>query len=107
MAMRKIRKGDEVIVRVGKDRGKRGTVLEVLPDGRALVEGANVAKKHMRPNPQLGTGGGIVEKELPLQLSNLALYNASTGKGERVGFRTLEDGRKVRYFKSTGEVADL
>jgi len=107
MAMRKIRKGDEVIVRVGKDRGKRGNVLQVFADGRALVEGANVFKKHLRPNPQLGTTGGIVEKELPVPLCNLALYNPATGKGERVGFRTLEDGRKVRYFKSTGEVADL
>jgi len=107
MAMAKIRKGDEVVVQVGKDRGKRGTVLQVFADGRALVEGANVVKKHMRPNPQLGTTGGIVEKEMPLRLSNLALYNAATGKGERVGFRTLDDRRKVRFFKSTGEVADL
>ncbi len=107
MAMRKIRKGDEVQVTTGKDKGKRGTVLEVLADDRVIVEGVNVVKKHMRANPQLGTSGGIIEKEMPVHVSNVLLYNPSTHKGDRVGFKVLEDGRKVRYYKSTGEVADL
>nr|VFK55384.1 MAG: LSU ribosomal protein L24P [Candidatus Kentron sp. TUN]VFK57526.1 MAG: LSU ribosomal protein L24P [Candidatus Kentron sp. TUN]VFK61328.1 MAG: LSU ribosomal protein L24P [Candidatus Kentron sp. TUN] len=105
--MRRIRKGDEVIVLTGKDRGKRGTVLQVSSDGRFLVEGVNIVKKHMKPNPQKGTGGGIISKEMPIQISNVALYNSAAEKGDRVGFRFLDDGRKVRYFKSTGEVVDL
>ena len=107
MSMRKIRKGDEVMVQVGRDRGKRGTVLRMVGEDRVVVEGVNVVKKHMRANPQLGTSGGIVEKEMPIHISNVLLFNSALNKGERVGFRTLEDGRKVRYFKSTGEVADL
>lgn len=105
--MAKIRKGDEVMVRTGKDAGKRGTVLEVLADGRVLVEGVNLVKRHMRPNPQRGTGGGIVEKEMPVQLSNVGLYNPALNKADRVGFKILEDGRKVRCFKGNGEVVDI
>ena len=104
--MNKIRKGDQVIVRAGRDKGKRGNVIRVLPDNRLLVEGVNVVKRHTRPNPQRNVTGGIIDKEAPIHISNVALYNATTEKGERVGVRTLEDGRKVRYFKKSGEVAD-
>ena len=102
----KIRKGDDIIVLAGKDKGKRGTVLKVMEDERVVVENVNLAKKHMKPNPQKGEPGGIVEKEMPLSVSNIALFNPVTGKGDRVGFKVLEDGRKVRYFKSNGEVLD-
>lgn len=103
--MNKIRKGDEVAVLTGKDKGKRGTVLRV--DGEVLVvEGINRVKKHVRPNPMKGEVGGIVEKEMPIQISNVALFNAATQKADRVGFKVLEDGRKVRVFKSNGEVVD-
>lgn len=105
--MHRIRKGDEVVVLTGKDRRKRGTVLRVFPDDRVLVEGVNMVKKHVKPNFQKGTSGEIVSKEMPIQLSNVALYNSATTKNSRVGFRFLEDGRKVRYFKSTGEVIDV
>jgi large subunit ribosomal protein L24 len=105
--MRKVRKGDEVIINVGRDRGKRGTVLQVLPDDRVLVEGVNVVKRHTRGNPQRGIQGGILEKEVPLHISNVAVYNPATGKGDRIGIKYLEDGRKVRFFKSTGEVVDV
>jgi large subunit ribosomal protein L24 len=104
--MRKIRKGDQVAVLTGRDRGKRGVVLRVYPDARVIVEGINLVKRHTKPNPQLGMGGGIVEKEAPLPISNVALFNPITQKPDRVGFRSLEDGRKVRYFKSNGEVVD-
>lgn len=105
--MRKIRKGDEVVVLTGRDKGKRGSVLRVLPDdNRVYVESVNMVKRHTRPNPQRGIGGGIVEKEASLHVSNVALYNAVTGKADRVGFRILEDGRKVRIFKSNGEMVD-
>lgn len=104
---RKIRKGDDVIVLTGKDKGKRGTVLRVLDDERVLVENINLAKKHTKPNPQKGEPGGIVEKEMPIQVSNVALFNPATNKGDRVGFKTLDDGRKVRVFKSNGEVVDV
>lgn len=104
--MAKLRKGDEIVVRAGKDKGKRGTVLSVGADDHVLVEGINLAKRHMKPNPQRGTSGGIVEKEMPIHISNVALYNAMTGKGERIGYKRLEDGRKVRIYKSTGEVVD-
>ena len=104
--MSKIRKGDEVILTTGKDKGKRGTVLRVLPTGHVVVEGVNKAKKHTRPNPMKGINGGILEKEMPIDISNVALFNSATQKGERVGFKTLEDGRKVRVFKSSGEVLD-
>ena len=105
--MRKIRKGDEVIVRAGRDRGRRGNVMRVLDEDHLLVEGINVVKKHERPNPMRGTSGGIVEKEMPIHVSNVAIYNPVTAKADRVGVRSLEDGRKVRFFKSTGEVVDV
>lgn len=105
--MQRIKKGDDVVVLAGRDKGKRGSVLRVLDDERALVDNINVVKKHKRGNPNTGETGGIVEQEAPIHLSNLALYNPATEKGERVGFKVLEDGRKVRYFKSNGEVIDL
>ena len=104
--MRKIRKGDDVVVTTGKDKGKRGTVLRVVDVDHLLVEGANRVKKHQRPNPMRGLTGGIIEKEMPLHVSKVAIFNPQTRKGDRVGFRTLEDGRKVRFFKSNGEVID-
>jgi large subunit ribosomal protein L24 len=105
--MYKIRKGDDVVVKIGKDSGKRGTVLRVLPEAdKLVVENVNVVKKHTKPNPQAGVPGGIVEKEMPIHVSNVMLYNPQTKKGDRVGFKTLEDGRKVRVFKSTNEVVD-
>lgn len=103
----KIRKGDEVIVLAGKDKGKRGTVLQMVDDGRVVVDSVNLAKKHVKPNPQAGEPGGIVEKEMPLDASNVAIFNAASGKADRVGFKLLDDGRKVRYFKSDGEVVDV
>ena len=108
MATRRIRKGDEVIVLAGKNRGQRGSVLEVDAErGRVVVEGVNVVKRHTRPNPQKGTSGGIIESEQSVHVSNVALFNPITGKGDRIGIRTMEDGRKVRYFKSTSEVVDI
>lgn len=105
--MSKIRKGDEVMVRAGKDKGKRGTVLRVVDGERILVEGINLVKRHMRPNPQRGMSGGIVEKEMPIHVSNVGLYNPAEGKADRVGSKFLADGKKVRYFKSNGEVVDI
>ncbi len=105
--MAKIKKGDEVVVRAGKDKGKRGTVLNVSSDDHVMVEGINLAKRHTKPNPQRGTSGGIVEKEMPIHISNVSIYNAMVGKGERIGYKRLEDGRKVRIYKSTGEVVDV
>src|SRR5437016_7728857 len=104
--MRKIRKGDEVIVTTGKDRGKRGSVLRVLDREHVLVEGANRVKKHQRPNPMKGETGGIVDKEMPLHVSNVAIFNPATKKADRIGVKRLEDGRRVRYYKSNGEVID-
>jgi len=104
--MNKIRKGDEVILNTGKDKGKRGTVLNVLPSGHVVVEGLNLAKKHAKPNPMRGITGGIISKEMPIDISNVALFNAAAQKGDRVGFKTLDDGRKVRVFNSSGEVVD-
>jgi len=104
--MRKIRKGDEVIVIAGKDKGKRGTVLRVVDAERVVVEGANVAKKHQRPNPAKGQTGGIVDKEMPLHVSNIAIFNATTKQADRVGIKILDDGRRVRVFKSNGEMID-
>lgn len=101
--MEKIRKGDEIVVTTGKDKGKRGTVLARLDERRVVVEGINRAKKHAKPNPVKGVVGGIVEKDMPIQISNVALWNAKAGKGDRVGIKVLEDGRKVRFFKSSGE----
>jgi large subunit ribosomal protein L24 len=103
--MNKIRKGDEVVVLTGKDKGKRGTVVRALPaTERVVVEGVNVVKKHQKPNPMRGVQGGIVELTMPVHVSNVAIFNAKTGKADRVGFKTLEDGKKVRVFKSSGEV---
>jgi large subunit ribosomal protein L24 len=103
----KIRKGDEVIVISGKDKGKRGTVVKILHDDRLVVENVNMAKKHTKPNPNRGEPGGILDKEMPLHISNVALYNPQTDKGDRVGFKILEDGKKVRVFKSNQEVVDI
>lgn len=105
--MKKIRKGDDVMVLTGRNKSARGKVLRVLADDRLLVEGVNVVKRHTRPNPQMGQPGGIVEKEAPIHVSNVAIFNAATGKADRVGFKTLEDGRKVRIFKSSGEAVDI
>jgi len=101
----KIRKGDEVVVIAGRDKGRRGTVIKVL-EGQLLVEGLNMVKRHTKPNPQRNVQGGIVEKEAALDVSNVMLWNAAAKKGDRVGFRTLADGRKVRFFKSNKEVVD-
>jgi large subunit ribosomal protein L24 len=102
--MEKIRKGDEVIVITGKDKGKRGTVLVRVDEDHVLVEGVNRAKKHVKPNPMKGVAGGIVDKDMPIHLSNVALFNPATKKADRVGFKVLEDGRKVRVFKSNSEL---
>jgi large subunit ribosomal protein L24 len=104
--MQRIKKGDQVIVIAGRDKGRRGNVLRVEPTGRVVVENLNVAKKHQRPNPQKGVAGGIVEQEKALDASNVMLYNPTTQKADRVGFRRLSDGRKVRFFKGNGEVLD-
>jgi large subunit ribosomal protein L24 len=105
--MNKIRKGDEVVVITGKDKGRRGTVLKVLDKDRLLVENVNMVKKHQRPNPNANVTGGIVDKEMPVRISNVMLFNPVTKKGDRVGLRKLEDGRKVRFFKSNNEVVDV
>jgi large subunit ribosomal protein L24 len=105
--MNKIRKGDDVVVIAGKDKGKRGTVLNRLDDEHLVVEGVNRVKKHTKPNPMKGQPGGIVEKEMPIQVSNVALFNPGTQKADRVGFKFLDDGRKVRVFKANGEVVDV
>jgi len=105
--MKKIRKGDKVVVLTGKDKGKQGTVLRVFEDDRVLVENVNMIKRHTKPNPNKGVTGGIIDREAPIHLSNIALHNPATGKGERVGFRTMKDGTKVRVFKKSGEVADV
>ncbi|MDE2195843.1 MAG: 50S ribosomal protein L24 [Gammaproteobacteria bacterium] len=105
--MNRIKKGDEVVVIAGKDKGRRGAVLRVLDDERVVVENVNMAKRHVRPNPNAGVTGGIVEKEMPLHISNVMLFNPVTKKGDRVGFRTLEDGRRVRFFRSSKEVVDV
>ncbi len=104
--MRRIRKGDNVIVITGKDKGKRGSVLRVLNDDYLVVEGANRVKKHQKPNPLKGTTGGIIEKEMPIHVSNVAILNPATQKADRVGIKTLTDGRKVRVFRSNGEMLD-
>jgi len=104
--MNRLRKGDDVIVIAGKDKGRRGTVESVLGNGKVLVQNINVVKKHQKGNPNAGVPGGIVQKEMPLDASNVMLFNPATGKGDRIGFKTLEDGRKVRYFKSNNETVD-
>lgn len=106
MAMRKIKKGDQVVVLAGKDKGKQGTVLRVI-DEKVVVENINMVKKHTKANPNKGEQGGILDKEMPIDASNVAIYNPSTGKADRIGTKILDDGRKVRYFKSDGEVVDI
>jgi large subunit ribosomal protein L24 len=105
--MKRLRKGDQVVVISGKDKGRQGTVLKVMADDQVLVESINMVKKHTKPNPMQGVEGGIVDKEMPLHVSNVMLFNPVANKGDRVGFKVLEDGRKVRYFKSNGEVVDV
>jgi large subunit ribosomal protein L24 len=104
--MRKIRRDDQVVIITGKDRGKRGTVLRIVGDDRVVVEGANRVKKHEKPNPAKGSTGGIVEKEMPIHISNVAVFNPAIEKGDRVRIKTLDDGRKVRIFRSNGEMLD-
>jgi large subunit ribosomal protein L24 len=106
--MRRIRKGDEVVVISGKDKGRRGAVLRIYDDGRVLVENVNIAKRHQKGNPaaQPPVPGGIIEKEMPIDVSNVMVFNPATSKGDRIGFKRLEDGRKVRFFKSNNEVLD-
>ena len=102
--MEKIRKGDQVVVIAGKDKGKRGTVTRRVDAERVVVDGINLVKKHVKPNPVKGVVGGVIDKEMPLHISNVSLYNPATKKGDRVGFKLLDDGKKVRVFKSNGEV---
>ncbi len=104
--MLKIKRNDEVIVITGRDKGKRGKVNKVLSDNRLIVSGIQMVKKHQKPNPQLGVAGGIIEKEAPIQVSNVAIFNQNTNKADRVGFKILEDGNKIRVFKSNGEAID-
>ena len=104
--MRKIKRDDEVVVTTGKDRNKRGKVLRIVDGERVIVSGINMIKKHTRPNPMMGTQGGIVEKEAPIHISNVAIYNPQNQKADRVGFRVQDDGTKVRVFRSTEEVID-
>ncbi len=104
--MNRIKKGDEVIVITGRDKGKRGAVLRRVDDEHVVVEGVNRVKKHTRPNPMKGITGGIVDKDLPIHISNVALFNPATQKADRVGIKSLEGGRKVRVFKSNGEQVD-
>jgi len=101
--MNKIRKGDQVIVTTGRDKGKRGTVTLRVDDEKIVVEGVNVVKKHVKPNPMKGTTGGVVDKTMPIHQSNVAIFNPATAKADRVGVKVLEDGKKVRVFKSSGE----
>lgn len=105
--MQRIRTGDEVIVIAGKDKGRRGTVLKVIDDEHVVVESINMAKKHQKPNPNAGIAGGINEQEMPIHASNVMLFNPAANKGDRIGFKILEDDKKVRYFKSNGEVLDV
>jgi len=106
--MRKIKKGDDIIILTGKDKGKQGTVNRVMPDGdKVIVGGINMVKRHTKANPNMGVAGGIVDKEMPLHISNVAIFNPITKKADRVGIKTLEDGKKVRYFKSNDEVVDV
>ncbi len=101
--MNKIRKGDQVIVTTGRDKGKRGTVTQRVDEERIVVDGVNVAKKHVKPNPLKGTTGGVVDKVMPIHQSNVAIYNPATGKGDRVGIKLLADGKKVRVYRSSGD----
>jgi large subunit ribosomal protein L24 len=105
--MRRIRKGDEVMVIAGKDKGRQGKVIRMVGEDRVLVEGINLVKRHTKPNPSRNVAGGIIEREASIHLSNVMVFNPGTSKGDRIGFRTLEDGRKVRFFKSNNEVVDV
>ena len=105
--MQRIKKGDDVVVIAGRDKGKRGSVLSVMADGRLVVSDVNMVKRHTKPNPNRGVPGGIIDKEMPIHPSHIMLFNLQSSRGDRVGFKTLEDGRKVRYFKSTDEVVDI
>jgi len=105
--MNKIRKGDQVVVLSGRDKGRKGAVLQVLADGRVVIESINRVKKHQKPNPQANKQGGIIEKEMPLPVSKVAIWNPSAKKGDRVGIKTLADGKRVRFFKSNGEMLDV
>jgi large subunit ribosomal protein L24 len=105
--VQKIKKGDDVIIRTGKDKGKTGRVSKLLENNKILVEGVNQAKKHQKPNPNAGVTGGILTKDMPIDISNVGLYNPTTRKADRVGVKFLEDGKKVRYFKSTNEIVDV
>jgi len=105
--MQRIKKGDEIIVTAGRDKGRRGNVMEILKNDRIMVENINVVKKHAKPNPMAGIEGGIIEKEMSMAISNVMLFNPATNKGDRVGIKTLEDGKKVRFFKSNNEVVDV
>jgi len=105
--MKKIRKGDQVVVQSGRNKGRRGAVIQVLGDGRVVVESVNMVKKHQKPNPPAGKQGGIIEKEMPLPLSKVAIWNPGAKKGDRIGIKTLADGKRVRFFKSNGEMLDV
>ncbi len=105
--MQKIKKGDDVIILCGRDKGKRGSIVTVVDADRVVVENVNMVKRHTKGNPQQGVAGGIIEKEAPIHISNVALFNSATKKGDRVGIKTLDDGRKVRVFKSNNEVVDI
>ena len=105
--MNKIRKGDEVVVIAGKDKGRRGTVLQIFPDERLLIEGINISKKHQKANPNMGVQGGIIDKEMPLDSSNVLVFNPKLKKGERVGIRVNDDGTKARIFRGSGEAVDI
>ncbi len=105
--MQRIRTGDEIIVIAGKDKGRRGTVLKIIDDDHVVVESINMVKKHQKPNPNAGVAGGINEQEMPIHASNVMLFNPATNKGDRIGFKILKDNKKVRYFKSNGEVVDV
>jgi large subunit ribosomal protein L24 len=105
--MERIRKGDEVVIATGKDKGRRGTVIRIYANGRVLIEGVNTVRKHMKPNPATGNKGGIVDREMPLNASNVMLYNPVTKKGDRIGYKRLDDGRKVRFFRATDELVDV
>jgi large subunit ribosomal protein L24 len=104
--MNKLRQGDEVIVLAGKDKGKQGKIITLIENKKILVEGINRVKKHQKGNPNAGVQGGIIDKDMPINISNVGLYNPETQKADRVGFKFLDDGKKVRYFKSTNEVVD-
>ena len=105
--MKKIRKGDDIVVLSGRDKGKRGTVMRILPNDRVIVEGVHIVKRHTKPNPQAGIPGGIIEKEASIHSSNVGLFNPVTQKPDRVGIKTLKDDKKVRFFKSNNEVVDI